>query len=122
MWFLACVQAPVWPFPGLGAWIASTLSGQLVRRERWIMTRLNLIGSCSNARGRCLDVNCLLYDFSMQREVEALAFDILRHPQADEHLDHEQDNQADDGIINKDGGDADALIEELSNVTLQHAG
>src|ERR1700675_1553186 len=103
MWFLAGVQAPVRPF--LGPWCLDLLppcSGQLVRRERWIMTRLNLIGSCSNARGRCLDVNYLLYDFSMQREVEALAFDILGHPQADEHLDHEQDDQADDGIINKD--------------------
>src|SRR5258708_23115743 len=26
-------------------------SGQLVRRERWIMTRLNLIASCSNPLG-----------------------------------------------------------------------
>src|SRR5260370_12880029 len=110
MWFLACVQAPVWPFAGVGGWLACTLSGQLVRRERWIMTRLNLIGSCSNARGRCLDVNCLLYDFSMQREVEALAFDILRHPQADEHLDHEQHNHAHDGIINKPADNTDAFI------------
>src|SRR5260370_34222954 len=121
MWFLACVQAPVWPFAGVGGWLACTLSGQLVRRGRWIMSRLNLIGSCSNARGRCLDVNCLLYDFSMQREVEALAFDILRHAQPDEHLDHEQDDQADHGIIDEYGGDADALVEELSNVPLQHA-
>src|SRR6266481_8085620 len=96
-------------------------SGQLVRGERWIMTRSNLIGSCSNARRRCFDVNCLLYDFSMQREVEALAFDILRHAQPDEHLDHEQDDQADHGIIDEYGGDADALVEELSNVALQHA-
>src|SRR6266851_3570432 len=95
-------------------------SGQLVRRERRIMTRLNLAGSCSDARGRCLDVNDLLHDFSVQREVEALALDILRHAQSDEHLDHEQDDQAGDGIINEDDGDADALIEELTNVPLQN--
>src|SRR6266851_8831634 len=124
MWFLACAQAPVRPSLGLGACIASiasTLFRPLVRRERWTMTRSNLIESCSNARRRCFDVNDLLYDFSMQREVEALALDILRHAQADEHLDHEEDDQADHGIIDEHRGDADALVEELSNVSLQHA-
>ena len=78
-----CLAFPWALVPGL----LPPSSGQLVRRERWIMTRLNLIGSCSNARGRCLDVNCLLYDFSMQREVEALAFDFGRGTKTNDQID-----------------------------------
>src|SRR6266699_6300375 len=57
----------------------------------------------------------------MQGEVETFALGVLRHPQADKHLDHHQDDQAGDGIIDEDDGDPDALIEELTNVSLQDA-
>src|SRR6266567_6228112 len=63
----------------------------------------------------------LLYDFSVQREIETVALGILRNAQADEHLDHGEDDQAGDGIIDEDDGDADALIEELTDVSLQDA-
>src|ERR1700676_2161106 len=63
----------------------------------------------------------LLYDFSMQREIEAVSLDVLRHAQADKHLDHGQDDQAGDGIIDEHDGDPDALVEELTNVALQNA-
>ena len=63
----------------------------------------------------------LLYDFSVQREIETVALGILRNAQADEHLDHGEDDQAGDGIIDEDDGDADALIEELTDVSLQNA-
>ena len=36
-------------------------------------------------------------------------------------LTDEKDDQADDGIVNEDGGDPDALIEELANVAFQNA-
>ena len=47
----------------------------------------------------------------MQREVETVALDVLRHAEADNLLDHEEDDQAGDGIIDEDDGDPDALIE-----------
>src|ERR1700749_3099374 len=56
----------------------------------------------------------------MQREIESLPFRFVRHPQADEYLDHEQDNQADDRVINEDRGNADALIEELTDIAFQN--
>ena len=56
----------------------------------------------------------------MQREIETVALRVLRHAQADKHLDHEEDDQAGDGIIDEDDRDADALIEELTNVSLQN--
>ena len=74
----------------------------------------------AGAAGRCLDF-ALLHDFSVQREVEPFPLDLLRHAEADEHLDHEKDDQADDGVINENSGHADALVEELSNVALQNA-
>src|SRR5712691_12098922 len=61
--------------------------------------------------GRCLD-SALLHDFSVQREVEPFPLDVLRHAGTDEHLDREKDDQADDGVINENGGHADALVEE----------
>src|SRR5260370_30165586 len=54
-------------------------------------------------RCRMLPRLALLHDFSMQREVETFALDVLRHPEANENLDHEENDQADDGIINEDG-------------------
>src|SRR6266404_7830168 len=63
----------------------------------------------------------LLYCLSVQREVEAFALRVLRHAEADKHLDHGEDDQAGDGIIDEDGGDPDALIEELTHVALQNA-
>ena len=63
----------------------------------------------------------LLYCLSVQREVEAFALRVLRHAEADKHLDHGEDDQAGDGIIDEDGGDPDALIEELTHVALQKA-
>src|SRR6267378_8028004 len=61
-----------------------------------------------------------VYYFSVQREIETVALRVLRHAEADEHLDHEEDDQAGDGIIDKDDSDPDALIEELTNVSLQN--
>src|SRR5277367_5227542 len=57
----------------------------------------------------------------MQSEIEPFAFGLLRHAEADEHLDHEKNDQADDGIIDDDGRDADTLIEKLTDVSLQNA-
>src|ERR1700730_2140948 len=57
----------------------------------------------------------------MQREIETVAFDVLRHAQADKHLDHGEDDQAGDSIIDEDDGDPDALVEELTNVSLQYS-
>src|SRR5258706_7789008 len=62
-----------------------------------------------------------MYCFSVQREVETFAVRVLRHAEADKHLDHEEDDQAGDGIITEDDGDPDALVEELTNVSLQNA-
>ena len=50
----------------------------------------------------------------MQREVETVALDVLRHAEADNLLEHAEDDQAGDGIIDEDDGDPDALIEELT--------
>src|SRR6266487_1730277 len=63
----------------------------------------------------------LLYDFSVQCEVETVALRVLCHAQADKHLDQAEDDQAGDGIIDEDDGDPDALIEELTDVSLQNA-
>jgi hypothetical protein len=63
----------------------------------------------------------LLYCLSVQREVEAFALRVLRHAEADKHLGQGEDDQAGDGIIDEDGGDPDALIEELTHVALQNA-
>src|ERR1700738_3298556 len=57
----------------------------------------------------------------MQREIETVALGVLRHAQADKHLDHGEDDQAGDGIINEDSGDPDALIKELADVSFQNA-
>jgi len=57
----------------------------------------------------------------VQRQVETVALDVLRHAEADKPSDHEEDDQAGDGIIDEDDGDPDALIEELTNVSLQNA-
>ena len=57
----------------------------------------------------------------MQCEVEAVALRVLCHAQADKHLDHAEDDQAGDGIIDEDDGDPDALIEELTDIPLQYA-
>src|SRR6202165_1554233 len=62
----------------------------------------------------------LLYCFSVQREVEAVALGVLRHAEADKHLDDEEDDQTGDGVISEDDGDPDELIEALTNVSLQH--
>ena len=56
----------------------------------------------------------------MQREIETVALRVLRHAEADNQLDHEQDDQAGDGVISEDDGDPDALIEELTDVSLQY--
>src|SRR6266404_7908181 len=61
-----------------------------------------------------------MYCFSVQREVETFALRVLRHAEADKHLDHEEDDQAGDRIIDEDDSDPDALIEELTNVALQN--
>src|SRR6266567_7297830 len=74
----------------------------------------------TGAPGRCPGEK-LLYDFSVQCEVETVALRVLCHAQADKHLDHAEDDQAGDGIINKDDADPDALIEELTDVSLQNA-
>src|SRR5712671_2151284 len=62
-----------------------------------------------------------MYCFSVQREVETFALRVLRHAEADKHLDHEEDDQAGDGIITENDGDPDALVEELTNISLQNA-
>src|SRR5882724_967342 len=63
----------------------------------------------------------LLNHLAMQGEIEPFALGVLRYPETDEHLDHEQDDQADDGIIDEDGRNPDALIEELTDIALQNA-
>src|SRR6266849_7439358 len=67
-------------------------------------------------------VHELLNHLAVQCEIEPFALGVLRYPKTDEHLDHEQDDQADDGIVDKDGRNADALIEELTDIALQDAG
>src|SRR6202012_3915686 len=62
----------------------------------------------------------LLHHLSMQREIETFALGILGDPQSDEDLDHEQDDQADNRVVNEDGGNADALIEELPDIALEN--
>src|SRR3979490_651347 len=74
----------------------------------------------TGAPGRCPGER-LLYDFSVQCEVETVALRVLCHAQADKHLDHAEDDQAGDGIITEDDADPDALIEELTDVSLQKA-
>jgi len=59
-----------------------------------------------------------MYCFSVQREVETFALRVLRHAEADKHLDDGEDDQAGDGIIDEDDGDPDALIDELARVAL----
>src|SRR6201998_2108655 len=61
-----------------------------------------------------------MYCFSVQREVETFALRVLPHAEADKHLDHEEDDQAGDGIIDDDDGNPDALIEELTHVAIQN--
>src|SRR5882672_11148572 len=75
---------------------------------------------CPALRGRCPGER-LLYDFAVQCEVETVALRVLCHAQADKHLDHAEDDQAGDGIIDEDDGDPDALIEELTDISLQNA-
>src|SRR5713226_3737575 len=99
-----CAQAPV---RALVLGLLPPCSGQLFTAN-------------TGAPGRCLDER-LLYYFSVQREVETVALDVPRHAQADKHLDHSEDNQAGDGIIDEHDGDPDALIKELTNVSLQNA-
>src|SRR5258707_7445703 len=74
----------------------------------------------TGAPGRCPGER-LLYDFSVQCEVETVALGVLCHAQADKHLDHAEDDQAGDGIIDEDDRDPDALIEELTDISLQNA-
>src|SRR5882762_435028 len=74
----------------------------------------------TGAPGRCPGER-LLYDFSVQCEVETVALGVLCHAQADKHLEHAEDDQAGDGIIDEDDGDPDALIEELTDISLQYA-
>src|SRR3979490_2784577 len=74
----------------------------------------------TGAPGRCPGER-LLYDFSVQCEVETVALRVLCHAQADKHLDQAEDDQAGDGIIDEDDGDPDALIEELTDISLQYA-
>ena len=57
----------------------------------------------------------------MQREIKPFALRVLRYPEADEHLDHGEDDQAHDGIIHEDGADADTLIDELADISFQRA-
>src|SRR6266404_2273840 len=92
---------------GLGAWTASTLF------------RTALFTANTGARGT-LSRHRLLYHFSVQREIETVALRILRHAEADNHLDREEDDQTGDGIINEDDGDPDALIEELTSISFQN--
>src|SRR6266852_6898175 len=99
-----CAQAPSWP---------------------WCLDCFHPVPDSYSPRtpvppGRCPDER-LLYYFSVQREVETVALDVPRHAQADKHLDHSEDNQAGDGIIDEHDGDPDALIKELTNVSLQNA-
>src|SRR5262245_57295054 len=63
----------------------------------------------------------LLHVFAMEPEVETFALDVLCHPKADEHVDQQQDDQARDRVVDKDGGDANALIEKLTDISFQDA-
>src|SRR4051812_21380168 len=90
---------------GLGAWIPCALfPDALYYRECWRS-----------------GMRQLMYYFAMQREIETVALRVPRHAEADKHLDHEEDDQAGDGIIYEHGGAPDALIEELTNISSQNA-
>src|SRR5258708_4227774 len=79
---------------------------------------LNRLPERLRARREAAVVARLLHHLPMQREIEAFALGVLRHAQAHEHLDHEQDDQADDGVVDEDGRNADALVDELGGITL----
>src|SRR5262249_8119063 len=68
---------------------------------------------------RDLELNALVHHLSMQGEIEALALGILGDAQANEHLDHEEADQADHSVIYEHGGDTDALVDELGGIAFQ---
>src|SRR5271165_217974 len=69
------------------------------------------------AAGRALSVN----DFAVQREIEAVALDLLRDAQANRDIDDLEDDERDDRVVDNDDGDAQELVHELLDVALQKA-
>src|SRR5262249_48363138 len=64
----------------------------------------------------------LLNRFPVQRQIETFLLRIVRHAQADRHVYHGEYDQAGDGVVDDDDGHPGALIEELTDVALQHTG
>src|SRR5215813_10090418 len=63
---------------------------------------------------------CSLNRLAMEREVEALALGLWFHAQADHHVDDPEKDQRHDRVVDKDDGDADALIDELHRIAFEH--
>src|ERR1700722_131877 len=67
-------------------------------------------------------VATLVNDFAVKGEIEAVALDLVRDPQADDGFDDREDDDSDDCVINDDGNNADALVDDLVRVALHQAG
>src|SRR5215469_9646771 len=63
----------------------------------------------------------LLNRLAVQRQIEAVAFDLFGHAQSDRQIDDLQDDQRHDDVISEDDADADALIEHLAPIALKGA-
>src|ERR1700733_2786256 len=83
--------------------------------------RVGRRGETPATRERPPDRGGLLHDFTVERQVEAGALDFIGDAQANRHVDDLQDDQRDDGIVDDDASDADALLDDLSGVALDEA-
>src|SRR5262247_3347864 len=73
--------------------------------------------------GRPLPISAqLLHRFPMQCQVETFPFYLLCHAKPNKDPDHGQNDQAGYGAIAEDDCNTNALVKELSDVALEHAG
>src|SRR5215467_4356278 len=63
-----------------------------------------------------------LHDFTMERQIETIALNVLGHAQPDEDIDDLKDNQRDDTVVDEHGADTDGLVHDLHCSTLKQAG
>src|SRR5262245_29165063 len=65
---------------------------------------------------RCLSPgrSALLHSLAVHGQVEAFALDLRIDTQADDDVDHLEDDQADDGVVDEDDHDALHLVEQLT--------
>src|SRR5260221_3526422 len=63
----------------------------------------------------------LLECLTVEREIETLALDLLRHPQAYKDVDDLEDDQSHDDVVDEHGADADRLVDGLHPIALEQA-